>query len=203
MLGVFLTGCDRPEPFAYRIPKESRDVSVPGPVATTNTPAEAKAPAPTSGSGMQVLPGMQEAADEAGTILYTTPTDWTELPASGIRKAYLQVSGENGTADLTITAFPGDVGGVLANINRWRGQIGLEPATADQVASFTEQINIFQHGGLYVEIDGAPDSIRAAILPFHGYTWFIKLQGASSTVFENEIIFKEFLDTIEMEGHAH
>ena len=29
--------------------------------------------------------------------------------------------------DFSITTFPGQVGGVLANVNRWLGQVGIEP----------------------------------------------------------------------------
>jgi len=193
-----LVGCDRAEPTAYKIPKETREVSMPMAPAATG-PAMASTGTP----GMTVLPGMAEAADEAGTILYTTPEGWTDLPASGIRKAHLQVSDENGSADLTITTFPGDVGGNLANINRWRGQIQLDPITEADMANVAKPTAIFNHGALYVTLDGGVDSILAAILPFHGYTWFIKLQGSSATVFANESKFQDFLNSVEMEGHAH
>lgn len=191
-----LTGCDQAQPTAYKIPKEDRSVTMPMPAAQAQ-------PAASGTPGMEVLPGMSEAANEAGTILYATPDGWTDLPASGIRKAHLSVSDENGSAELTITAFPGDVGGTLANINRWLGQLQQPPITEAEISSVAEQTSIFKHGALYVTLDGGVDSILAGILPFHGYTWFIKLQGSSSTVFANEAKFKTFLDSIEMEGHTH
>lgn len=194
---ALLTGCEQAEPVAYTIPKESREVAMPDPVPSAHAPS-----APSS-SNMQVLPGMEEAANEAGQISYTTPEGWSDLPASGIRKAFLQVSGDAGTADLTITAFPGDVGGMLANINRWAGQIGIEPLTPEQAQNSSEQITIFQHGAIYVRLDGINESIRAAIMPFHGYSWFIKFQGPRDTVDANEADFKGFLDSIVMEGHSH
>jgi hypothetical protein len=40
------------------------------------------------------------------------------------------VSDPDGKAEVTVSAFPGDTGGLLANLNRWRGQIGLEPVQA-------------------------------------------------------------------------
>lgn len=201
LLGLLLlTGCERAKPTSYQIPKEERSVQMPMPGA-----AAAAAPAATgsAGNGMRVLPGMQDAAEAAGEILYTVPTGWTELPASGLRKATLQVSDANGSAELTVLVFPGDVGGTLANINRWRGQIGLDPATEPELPSMSEAYSISQHRGLYVRLLSEPQSILGGLLPFHGNTWFFKFMGDSATVQANETQMKAFLDSIGLEDNAH
>ena len=100
-----LTACDQAAVNSYTIPKEQ-------PVAQS----EPRGPDP-----MRPLPGMAEQAAAAGELQYTVPAGWRQLPASGIRKATLQVD----DAELSVLVFPGDVGGELANINRWREQIGL------------------------------------------------------------------------------
>jgi hypothetical protein len=152
---------------------------------------------------MQVLPGMEQAAQEAGQVGYTVPEGWQELPASGIRKANFKVSDDNGSAEITILTFPGDVGGNLANINRWRGQVGLEEATPEDVSSYTEDYEIAEHRGLYVRLEGDTQSILGALLPFHGNTWFFKMLGDTPTVLVNEAAMKQFLDSIQLEDHAH
>ena len=38
--------------------------------------------------------------------------------------------------DFSITSFPGQVGGILANVNRWLGQVGIEQ-TDEEVLSST------------------------------------------------------------------
>ncbi|MGJ8650406.1 MAG: hypothetical protein ACSHX4_08605 [Opitutaceae bacterium] len=193
---LMITGCDKAEPVTYQIPKEAREVSMPAPA--TQAPATASAP-----SGMNVLPGMQQAADSAGGVSYKVPEGWTELPASGLRKANLRVSDENGSAELTVTVFPGDVGGNLANINRWRGQVGLEAITSEELTTFTESYTISQHGGLYTRIEGGTDSILGGLLPFHGNTWFFKLQGNSATVLAAEASYKAFLDSVALQDAHH
>lgn len=160
-------------------------------------------PTAPTGKGMQVLPGMQDSVNAAGDIAYTAPDGWEDLPASGIRKANLRVTDANGSAELTVLAFPGDVGGTLANINRWRGQIGLAPASTETLPTLTESYAISKHGALYTRLEGDANSILGALLPFHGYTWFFKLQGTSSTVLAEEANFKAFLDSVVMEDHAH
>lgn len=192
---LLLAGCDQAEPVAYQIPKETREVSMPMPPA-----AEKQAAAP---NGMNVLPGMQAAADAAGELSYTVPDGWTELPASGVRKANFRIEDDNGNAELTVTVFPGDVGGTLANINRWRGQIGLDPTTSEALPAFTESYTISKHGGIIVTLEGGVDSILGGLLPFHGNTWFFKLQGSSNTVLDAETKFKQFLDSVSLPDTHH
>jgi len=193
-----MVGCDQAEPTSYQIPKETRQNEAPVTPAAT-----APQPTPTAPSNMQILPGMQEAANQAGEIAYSVPAGWTESPASGIRKANMQVVDENGSAELTVTTFPGDVGGTLANINRWRGQLGLAPTTAAELNSQLESYVISEHGGQYTRIIGNTDSILGAILPMHGSTWFFKLQGTSATVIANEPAMKQFLDSVQLQDDAH
>jgi hypothetical protein len=166
-------------------------------------PAAATAPAANAPTGMNILPGMEEAANNAANISYSVPEGWVEQQASGIRKATLQVNSETGSAEITILTFPGDVGGRLANINRWRGQIGLDPATPEDLQAYTEGVVISNHRGLYVRLESEPQSILGALLPFHGNTWFIKMMGDTPTVLANEAALQQFLASIEIEDHAH
>lgn len=197
-----LSGCERDAPTSYLIPKEEQPITMPG--AATNPASQMPAPtAAPAGGGMQVLPGMQEAANDAGEVSYTVPEGWEELAPSGIRKANLKISDANGSGELTVLVFPGDVGGRLANINRWRGQIGLEAATPDELPAFTEGYPIAAHRGLYVRLEGETQSILGGLLPFHGYTWFFKLIGDNETVLSREAEMKAFLDSVQLQDTHH
>ena len=148
---------------------------------------------------MRPLPGMAEQAAAAGELLYTVPAGWRELPASGIRKATLQVK----DAELSVLVFPGDVGGELANINRWREQIDLAAIEESALASITKALTISQHPARYVDLIGPEKSIKGAILPFHGRTWFFKLIGPSDSVQANEAGLLEFLDSVQLPHTTH
>lgn len=192
---LLFSGCDQAQPSAYQIPKETREVNLPMPAAPEKQAATA--------SGMNVLPRMQQAADAAGELTYTIPEGWTEMPSSGIRKANFRIEGDSGSAELAVTVFPGDVGGRLANINRWRGQIGLDPVTADDLPPFTKSYTISNHRGLIVTLQGETDSILGGLLPFHGNTWFFKLQGSTDTVLANNEAFESFLDSVRLPDTHH
>src|SRR5688572_3030443 len=61
-------------------------------------------------------------------ISWELPEGWKldDKPAP-MRFATILIPAEPKPLQLTVSKFPGDVGGTLANINRWRGQIALPP----------------------------------------------------------------------------
>jgi hypothetical protein len=178
-----LTACDQAAVKSYTIPKEQ-------PVVTSE-PAE---PNP-----MRPLPGMAEQAAAAGELEYTVPAGWRQLPATGIRKATLQVD----DAELSVLVFPGDVGGELANVNRWREQIGLAAVEESGLSTISRELTISQHPARYVDLIGPEKSIKGAILPVNGRTWFFKLIGPSDSVQANEAGLLEFLDSVQLPDTAH
>jgi hypothetical protein len=195
---LFLTACDRTQPQSYTRPKEER--------ATASLPpapqAERAAPAATP-ANMQILPGMAEAALAAGALQFKTPAGWENQPPSGIRKAQLNYSGDNGSANITVTVFPGDVGGLLANVNRWRGQAGLPAITAGEIPQVTTERIISNHRGTYVRLPGETQSILGGLLPFHGKTWFFKMSGDTAAVLAQENALLQFLDSVQIEDTHH
>jgi hypothetical protein len=61
------------------------------------------------------------AAPNSDNVHWQAPAGWQERPGNGMRRASFQIAGADGAqADMAVTVFPGDVGGDLANVNRWR-----------------------------------------------------------------------------------
>ena len=185
---VLLSACEQQAAESYTIPKEKSTV------ATTSQSEELK---------MQVLPGMQSFADSASGISYQTPDSWTEFPPSSIRKANFKIDNASGTAEVSVTVFPGDVGGTLANINRWRQQISLSPIDQASLKENISPIIISNHQGYFTKLEGNTESILGGILPFHGSTWFIKMQGDILVIEEEVDTFKSFLSSIRIEDNHH
>jgi hypothetical protein len=196
-LALFLSACDRPEPVTYQIPKEERTATV------LNQAPQAASPPVADSSKMEVLPGMAEAAEEAPELTYTVPDSWEEFPPQSVRKANFRVADENGTAEIAVTVFPGDVGGQLANVNRWRSQIGLDPVDVEGMQQVVRPFTISQHNGALVTLEGATDSILGGILSFHGSTWFFKMQGAKGTVSSQAEAMEAFLGSVAIADQYH
>ncbi len=128
-------------------------------------------------------------------LVWTAPPEWKPKPGSAMRKGSYAIAGPEGTADLGITAFPGDVGGNLANVNRWRGQLGLPPV--DSLDGAVEPLNV--NGLAMLVFDGANDGNRmiGAIVPRPDETWFFKLTGPDALVARTKPAFIEFLKTVK------
>jgi hypothetical protein len=117
-----------------------------------------------------------------------------------MRKATYVVPGDGGDAELSVTAFPGDVGGELMNVNRWRGQLTLPPLSA---ADLDGSVSRVESNGLkltIVELASAGDpngkAMMGAIVPVNGSTWFFKLTGPGASVRSAKPAFLEFLHTV-------
>ena len=117
-----------------------------------------------------------------------------------MRKGSFAITGEGGEGDLSITAFPGNVGGELANLNRWREQVKLPPVTQ---AEFEAAAQRSEKNGLQrtvVDLVGTGSGaqrILGAMIPYGGATWFVKLTGPDALVAKEKPAFLAFLDTIK------
>ena len=75
-----------------------------------------------------------------GNFSVELPTGWSERPASGIRVASYAIDGSS--LDLYWVVLSN--GNVPANVNRWRGQLGLSPRSADAIR---REVHLFDLSG--------------------------------------------------------
>ena len=57
-----------------------------------------------------------------------------------LRLSSYQIPVLDSFADLSVTKFGGDAGGVAANVNRWRKQLGLQPETLEEIQSKVKKL---------------------------------------------------------------
>ena len=129
------------------------------------------------------------------------PAGWSVGPENSMRKATWIVSGPSGSkAEIAVTVFPGSVGGLTANVNRWRGQIGLPSATPDEIAASAKTVKV---GGLesqrfvMTSTDGKK-SVDAVLTAKDGATWFFKMNGETAAVQANSAAFVAFLSASKL-----
>ena len=167
------------------------------PKSLPETPAAAnEAPAAGPPMGGDTMNSVPVPTDTSASLVWQAPADWQTKPGSAMRKGSYGIGG----AEVAITAFPGDVGGVLANINRWRGQVGLDPLDEPGLAQATQSLD--SNGLHFVVADAGPSSpggqrILAALLPWQGSTWFFKLSGPDDAVSQAKPAFLAFLKTVK------
>lgn len=116
--------------------------------------------------------------------MWDTPASWQEQTASRMVLKSFQISNAKGKATASISTFPGEVGGVLANVNRWRGQLGLDPIQEADLAKSTEPVSAGDDKGTLLNAASQDGKTRliAVYLPHGNSTWFYKLQGDGAQV---------------------
>lgn len=102
-----------------------------------------------------------------------------------------------GKAEITVMNFPGKVGGLMANVNRWREQSGLPPVDDSGISKVTEEINVSGTPATYVEAIGEKISSISVYHPSDQKTWFYKISGPSEVVKAEKASFTAFLQSIE------
>ena len=129
----------------------------------------------------------------------TIPKTWITSPPNPMRKGSWSITQADGSkAEIAVTVFPGDVGGDTANVNRWRGQLGLEKISDDKIKSDQGSLSVGNLAGrVYnlISTDGKK-STTAVILPKNNATWFFKLTGDTAIVnAENDSFLKMVTQT--------
>lgn len=131
--------------------------------------------------------GMNGNVPTAGLKLdWDAPAGWSAKPGGTMRIATFAMEG----AECSLSAFPGDTGGVAANLRRWLGQLDAE-GTREQIDGLIKRATAFktkagwegQTFDLSTALpDGADNGMLAAIIPVEGQSVFVKLTGPVSVL---------------------
>jgi len=135
------------------------------------------------GGGATVPPGTGDQPK------WTIPAGWTEIARSPFLVGKFQVTGEGGAkADINVSMSAGDGGGLLANVNRWRGQLSLGSVDAAGLQKLSAPLELAGVQATLVDFsgDGAENGnamrCLGAIVSQSGQTWFFKLLGDAKLV---------------------
>ena len=153
-----LVSCDNDKIEVYKIPKEAVNA------ATQSGPPSLVPPT--------AIPAQ-----------WSKPDGWIEQPLSEMRLASFKVDGaNNASADVSVNAFPGEAGGLISNINRWRGQLQLSPLDEDQLSQIIQRTEVDNVPTFLVDFQTAenspnPSRLLGAVLQDADRTWFVKMTG--------------------------
>ncbi len=163
-------------------------------------PAEpAKVPMHGTAPGEGITPPKEAAVVPAGDgpVTWQLPDGWAMGKGSSARYATIAVTGADGAkGELAITHFPGDVGGDLANVNRWRGQIGLGPIDQAALAPSVTQVTAGPKTIKLIDVTGPQNRCAAGWVSHGGETWFFKFTGPDALVGAEKAKFTAFLESI-------
>ena len=127
---------------------------------------------------------------------WTVPSGWQEGQLAQFLVAKYVIAGADGTAAVNVSSLAGDGGGLLANVNRWRGQLGLPPVEVmtSSIDSGDGKMQIVDFTGTDSKT-GKPARLVGAIVPRNGQTWFYKLMGDEPIVSQQKDAFIKFIQS--------
>lgn len=176
---VCFTACNREDIHTYRIAKEQE------PSAPMSAPADE--------------PARPEAT-------WKVPVGWEQTPPGEMRLASFSVKKDGQQADVSIIPLPGLAGNDLANVNRWRAQVGQPPVTEAELAKLAQPVEIAgQPAQLFEQAGQNPSEteksrILAVIQRREGTAWFFKMTGSDALVARQKPVFLEFLKSIAFQA---
>lgn len=136
------------------------------------------------------------AANHAGGIEWNAPAAWRRAPERATRTVSFYVDpGES--VECYVTVLGGDAGGALANVNRWRGQMGQPPIGEPELAALP-RIPMLGGQAILAQIDQAQgdSQMLAALGELPGRTIFVKVIGPRGLIESQRQSFTAFCSSL-------
>ncbi|MHC5209320.1 MAG: hypothetical protein ACYTG2_01210 [Planctomycetota bacterium] len=147
--------------------------------------------------------GAGAGAAPAGPLAWKAPSGWVQGEPRPMRLVSFVVGSES---ECYITLLTGDGGGLPANIDRWRGELGLEPTQPEEIDGMPRHpmlgrdAVLFEGVGEFSSMGGAPredHAVLGAICLRGDDSVFVKLIGPREEVMAQRDGFLSFLDSLE------
>ncbi|MCO4782278.1 MAG: hypothetical protein KC646_08110 [Candidatus Cloacimonetes bacterium] len=146
--------------------------------------------------GTAKTPAASTSKATSSELTWKAPTGWKEIKGNSIRLVSFKIA-EN--AECTFIVLSGQAGGLLSNVNRWRGQIGLsqigEPAVKKAATLVKTPLADAQMFKL-VNPNNKDLAFIASIIPKGSSTLFVKLAAPSDMIPSLEGPYLELLKSI-------
>ena len=137
------------------------------------------------------------------SLKWKTPDTWIEVQGHSMRLASFNIPLSDGNGDVSITTFSGISGGIEANVNRWLGQIGLEPLSLVNIQKIslagTGKLGDYKYFKL-INDDKKETAILASIFQLEARTVFVKLSINAGEIIKVESDFRSFCESIFVSG---
>ncbi len=166
---------------------------------------------PGTRGGAKAPPMMAGPVRRPGTkpIKYMVPQGWEEtgprsmMGITIVTSFQIQEAGQR--AEVQVTPLPGMGmgGGVLNNVNRWRGQVGLPDINQAQLdRDPPKSIRVGNAEAPYYDFTGPSKRMLLVTAQHAGQTWYLKMIGSADLVGKNKSKFEAFVKSVQFTGAA-
>ncbi len=182
---MLIAGCGQEQPVTYEAPKEK-----------TAPPAQQMGSDADNQAVMAAHAAMTAHAPPDAGFAAELPDGWEEKVGSGMRMVSYAIEGT--AIDFYLISL--SMGDVASNVNRWRGQVGLPAASADEIAA---EVQVLQAGGRsvnYIEIynEEGGKGIIAAIVDLAPKYWYFTAKGTVDELQAHAADIRKFLESVKI-----
>ena len=143
---------------------------------------------------------------------WQVPTGWSPRPTFGIRLANFAAGSQDNAPVCSVVLLGGDGGGLLANVNRWRVQMGLAAIDQAQLIEQSQELTVAGTKARMVDLTGVYRGMGVA-QPQNNYRMlalsaltgkgalFVKMVGPDSIVGTEKSRFIDFCHSISPAGN--
>jgi hypothetical protein len=129
---------------------------------------------------------------------WQVPAGWRETdPGSMLTAKYIVSGPENSQAAVNISSGTGAGGGLVNNVNRWRGQLGLNSLSESEIKPLVTPLDAGDGKAMLIDMSGDKSRVLAAIVPRGDQTWFYKIMGPTAVVDAEKDNFIKFVKTVQ------
>lgn len=176
---------------------EAQVVDIIGPTRPTGGPRAMAAPAEPE----KTRTGEPTLDNVRAMFTFERPPSWKENPQPDKGRIYeFHIDQAEGSALVTFTIMGGEGGGLAANIDRWRGQAGLEPLGEQGIARSATPIKFVGTDAWLVEAIGKDKGILGVIALSTQFSMFLKLDGPPAVVAAQRGAFTAAAQSFQMRG---
>jgi hypothetical protein len=150
---------------------------------------------PTTADGKQ--PGASAPADSP--IDYTKPAEWSPAPLVPLSVATFEAGEGNKKVTIAVSRARGSL---VDNVNRWRGQLALEPQTDAEITKSVTKLSAGSRKGDFVELKGKDPktgrdkAILGVMIPDGDWTVFVKLSGDPDQAVKERSRLESFVESL-------
>ncbi len=147
-------------------------------------------------------PASQAPIASPGQPKWAVPEGWKETAGNQFSLAAFAVSDGKMSIKTTVSRAGGDL---LENLNRWRGQLGLEPWSKDEMTKSAKVLSVDDSDGTLVDFVGTdaktkkPSCTIGVIVQRSDSAWFFKLTGDVELAQREKAKFEAFVQSVKFE----